>query len=69
MALNQKDLDAAVAKGCQVPDCTHDNHGEGLYLGGKCHKGKGVSVCYKDGVLKITCKECRAFIADVAVAV
>lgn len=46
--------------------CPHDSGP--LFIHGRCHMGAGNEVEYRDGVLYIRCRECKAQVVDVAVA-
>lgn len=62
-ALGVEELEKALAKGCDDPECQREHPPGGLgelYLSGRCHPGAGVSVCYRKntGQAWITCREC-----------
>lgn len=59
--LTQKDL---IGQGCDL----HGGPSGELFLHGRCHPSAGTRVSYRDGVLNIRCRVCKALIADVAVA-
>jgi hypothetical protein len=65
-ALTQKQLDNAQ---CEVPGCDHRDHLE-IFLNQRCHPRAGVSAKYlrNTGTLIIECKQCNAFVANIAVA-
>lgn len=69
MAVFMEDLEKMIAKGCQTPGCTHDDHGT-LFLQARCHPKADIEVSYtKDsGELLVACAECHKAIVRVAVA-
>lgn len=66
-----EDLDAALAKGCQVPNCEH-SHGPitELYLHQRCHAGAGLEAWYQQGsgIVILHCRVCRKPVVNIAVA-
>ena len=65
MTLTRLDLDSA---GCGAVGCTHTQH-PSLFLHSKCHPSAGTWIEYRrDGLLRITCRKCKAHVAHVAVA-
>ena len=65
----KEDLDEIVSHGCQVPDCPHGTQHR-LTLAPRCHKSAGCDVSYVEGagILTMSCRNCGAVVAEVAVA-
>ena len=66
--LDQRQLDAIVAHGCQEPHCKHpEDHA--LVLAARCHLGQGTDAFYreKSGVLDISCHVCKKPVVSVRV--
>jgi len=61
--LTRKQLDQAECDDCDDPDYE-------LYLHGRCHPSAGTRASYdkRTGVLTISCRQCRRFIADLKIA-
>jgi hypothetical protein len=66
MSQTRKELDRAV---CADPDCKHRDHEE-LYLHPACHPSAGTRCSYNrtTGTLTIRCRQCQAFVTEIAVA-
>ncbi len=69
MAFYFEDLQEAVARGCQVPGCTHEEH-HTLFVQAKCHPRGWCEVSYtKDsGEILVACSVCHKPIARYAIA-
>ena len=55
--------------GCQAPGCTHTDHAE-MFVHPRCHPNAGTWVEYRRhlGVLKVSCRKCKAHVASFLVA-
>jgi hypothetical protein len=67
-AVSVSELGDLVARGCSRPGCTHDHHGEEVWLHAECHPRSGVCVAYKEGAIFMHCKECGRPLGAIAVA-
>lgn len=63
--MTRADLDRET---CADPACDHTAHDGPLVLHAQCHIDAATWVTYHDGVMAVTCAECGALIAAIAVA-
>ena len=69
--LAMKDLRPMIARGCQVPGCSHKDHGPTtqIDLSASCHVGTGVKLTlHVDGTLAARCAYCGQPVARFQVA-
>ena len=69
-ALTREALEQLSVGGCQVPDCTHEDHDGRFYFHARCHPQAHAEVSYTagTGVILIACAKCKRPITAVAVA-
>jgi hypothetical protein len=69
MPLRRENLDNGRCPMCEKdPTLKHTHEAQRIWLHSRCHPSAGCRVSYFHGVLTVACRECKAKIADVAVA-
>ena len=62
--LYSEDLAALLSCGCGQPGCTDI----GEYIHARCHIASGLDARYVDGILELSCRECKRPIINIAIA-